>query len=34
MMLSEVFEKGDFLWDKEWKVKSRAFDLARNLDLL
>ena len=31
---SEIFEKRDFLWDKEWKIKSWRSDLARNQDLL
>ena len=34
MMSSEIFEKRDFLLDKEWKIKSWGFDLARNQDLL
>ena len=28
-----TFWKEGLLWDKEWKIKSWAFDLARNLDL-
>ena len=34
MMSSEVFEKREFLWDKELKIKSLESDLARNQDLL
>ena len=32
MTSSEVVEKRDILWDKEWKIKSWASDLTRNLD--
>ena len=34
MMSSKIFEKRDFLWDKEWKIKRWGSDLAHNQDLL
>ena len=34
MTSSEIFEKSDLLWDKEWKIKSCGCDLARNQGLL
>ena len=30
MTSSEIFEKRDVLWDKEWKIRSSGSDLARN----
>ena len=34
MTSSEFFENRDFLWVKEWKIKSWGSDLAHNHDLL
>ena len=34
MMSSKIFEKREFLWDKEWKIWSWESGLARNQDFV